>query len=243
MNTKLEALKAFDTPTIANVVATYPGKDYCLGLYHPWYGHWYTDQTLKCMYPELGRTVGHVVTCTYGMPDPDGNSLKFADLLHVIAGIEGPVIVAVKQDFPEDIVKINGLLGGNMMTAFKTAGVVGVLSDGPSRDVDEIRHLAMQYMITGTTAGHGKFSLRAINTPVEVCGMQVSPNDMIHMDENGAVKFPASYLDEVLEKASYLAKIESLRQARMLETKDMECVIKIMNGVYDKELVEIKEAA
>lgn len=48
---QFEKLKKYDTPTITNVVATYPGKEYCMGLYDPWKGKWYTDQTLKCMYP------------------------------------------------------------------------------------------------------------------------------------------------------------------------------------------------
>ena len=40
----MEELKQFDTPTITNVVATYPNdKENCLGLYHPWQGEWYTD--------------------------------------------------------------------------------------------------------------------------------------------------------------------------------------------------------
>ena len=37
---RLEKLKQFDTPSITNVVATYPDKEYCLGLYHPWRGQW-----------------------------------------------------------------------------------------------------------------------------------------------------------------------------------------------------------
>lgn len=41
---RLEKLKQFDTPSITNVVATYPDKEYCLGLYHPWRGQWYTDE-------------------------------------------------------------------------------------------------------------------------------------------------------------------------------------------------------
>ena len=32
----LEELKSFDTPSITNVVATYPDSPLCLGLYHPW---------------------------------------------------------------------------------------------------------------------------------------------------------------------------------------------------------------
>ena len=56
MNTieMLEELKNFDTPSITNVVATYPESPLCLGLYNPWSENWYTDQTIRCMYPELG---------------------------------------------------------------------------------------------------------------------------------------------------------------------------------------------
>lgn len=53
------------------------------------------------------------------------------------------------------------------------------------------------------------------------------------MDENGAVKFPASAIDQVIEKAEYLQKFEENRQRRMRETGDVEELIKIMSGFYD----------
>ena len=34
----MEKLKQFDTPTITNVVASYPNDKNCLRLYNPWYG-------------------------------------------------------------------------------------------------------------------------------------------------------------------------------------------------------------
>ena len=230
---KLELLKNYDTPSITNVVATYPNSKNCLGLYHPWKGKWYTDQTLKCMYPELGRRVGYVVTCMYGLPDPGYRKLGIADLLMAIGKSPKPVILAVKQNFPEEIKNINGLMGGNMMTAFKSAGVVGVLSDGPSRDLDEVRPLEIQYMLTGVCAGHGEFALQAINVPVEICGMDVAPGDVVHMDENGAVKFPSEYIDEMLEKLDVLQKVEEKRQRLMRETTDVVELGKIMIGLYD----------
>lgn len=233
INEKIESLKQFDTPSITNVVATYPDKDYCLGLYHPWNGKWYSDQTLKCMYPELGRVAGYAVTCTYGLPDVNYPNLKFADVLRAVAKMDKPVVLVLKQNMPDEIKNINGLLGGNMMTALKSAGVVGVISDGPSRDVDEIRPLGMQYMLTGVCAGHGKFAVESVGTPVEVCGMQVVPGDIIHMDENGAVKFPATYIDEVIKRATSLQEIEAKRQEMMRNTSDTEELIKIMSGLYD----------
>lgn len=231
---KFEQLNQYDTPSITNVVATYPGKpDWCMGLYHPWEGRWYADETLRCMYPEVGRRAGFVVTCVYGMPDPTFDRLGFGDLLRAIGAAPKPVVLAVKQNFPERIRKINGLLGGNMMTAFKSLGVVGVMSDGPSRDLDEIRPMGLQYMLTGVVAGHGPFSVQAVNVPVDICGMDVAPGDIVHMDENGAAKFPAARLDAVLERAALLNRIESKRQEMMRNTGDAGELTKIMQGQYD----------
>lgn len=232
----MEALKGFDTPSITNVVATYPGdKTHCLGLYNPWHGKWYTDQSLKCFFPELGRLVGYAVTCTYGLPDPTfkrgGN---IGPVFDAIKASPQPVILVVKQDMPEEIKNINGLLGGNMITSFKNAGIVGVISDGPSRDVDEIRPMGVQYMLTGVCAGHGTFTLQAINDPVEVCGMNVCPGDIIHMDENGAVKFPREYLDDVLERATKLREAEGKMQAMLVKAKTGAEIDRILSGQYNK---------
>ena len=53
-----------DTPTITNVVATYPGDPLCLSIYNPWTMNWYTDNTLRCWYPELGAICGFAVTAS-----------------------------------------------------------------------------------------------------------------------------------------------------------------------------------
>ena len=48
----LEELKKIDTPTVTNVVATYPGRPYCLELYNPWTENWrafFRDQRLLYM--------------------------------------------------------------------------------------------------------------------------------------------------------------------------------------------------
>lgn len=230
---KLEKLKDYDTPSVTNVVASYPGSpQYCLGLYDAWYGKWYTDQRIRCMFPEVGRVAGLAVTCTYAMP---GTSDKPMTLRHVLRAMEaagGPTILAIKQDFPPEIRDRNGLCGGNMMTAFKRCGCLGVLSDGPSRDLDEIRPMGMQYLLTGVTAGHGPFEVTAVNTPVELCGMEVAPGDVIHMDENGAVKFPLEYLDQVLERLALLSARETACQKQMREARDVEEVADIQAAVF-----------
>ena len=211
----LEALKQFDTPSITNVVATYPQHPLCLGLYNPWTENWYTDETIKCMYPELGPTVGYAVTCTFGLPDPSYNNLTFMDVLDSIEASLQPTILVFEQKYPPDILAKSGLAGGNMTLAMKAVGCVGAISNGPSRDLDEIRPMKFQYMLSGTTAGHGAQGIQAINVPVSVGGMDIAPGEIIHMDETGACKFPAEKLDAVLTNVSAMAKEEEARMSEL----------------------------
>lgn len=228
----MELLKEFDTPSITNVVATYPAdKQTCLGLYDPWAANWYTDQSIRCMYPDLGRMVGHVVTVVYGLPDPAFNRLSFSDVLRAVDAAGKPVILCIKQDFPEHIKNKNGLAGGNMATALKSLGCVGIVSDGPSRDVDEIRPMNFQYLLTGVTPGHGTFQVKAINVPVHICGMDVCPGEIVHMDENGAVKFPRSQLHNVYDRACMLRDIETRRMAALASTTEIEQLVRYWEGI------------
>jgi 4-hydroxy-4-methyl-2-oxoglutarate aldolase len=211
----LQALKDFDTPSITNVVATYPSNPLCLGLYNPWTQNWYTDQTIRCIYPELGPIVGYAVTCVYGLPDHRYTRLSFMDVIDALDASRKPTILVLQQKFPPDIAGRVGLSGGNMTAAMKAVGCLGVISNGPSRDIDEIRPMKFQYMLSGVTAGHGDMAVHGVNVPVSVAGMDVSPGEIIHMDENGAVKFPANKLEAVLANVQALQKQESERMRRL----------------------------
>ncbi|MBT4979349.1 MAG: RraA family protein [Gemmatimonadetes bacterium] len=226
----IEELKNFDTPSITNVVATYPDHPLCLGLYNPWSENWYTDQSLRCMYPELGRTVGYAVTCTWGVPDPNYSGVTFMDVLDAMDASPKPTIFVFQQKFPPELEGKVGLAGGNMTTAMQAIGCVGAISNGPSRDIDEIRPMKFQYLLSGVTAGHGAMAVHAVNVPVSVAGMDVAPGEIIHMDENGAVKFPADKLKAVLENARALQIEETERLDRLRNAKSAAELRAIFGG-------------
>src|ERR1700761_8500509 len=209
-------LRKIDTPTITNVVATYPKNPLCLGLYNPWTENWYTDTSIRCLYPELGPIVGYAVTCVYGMPDPNySGRLSFMDVVDALDAMKKPTVLVIQQKWPDNIMKKAGLAGEMMVSSMMAVGCVGLLSNGPSRDVDAIRKLKFQYMLGGVTAGHGEQAVHAVNVPVSVGGMDVAPGDMIHMDENGAVKFPAGKAGQVLENATKMLQGEAEHLARL----------------------------
>ena len=215
-------LRTIDTPTITNVVATYPKNPLCLGLYNPWTENWYTDASIRCIYPDMGPVVGHAVTCVFGLPDPNfSGRLSFFDVIDALDAMKKPTILVIQQKWPDNMMSKAGLAGEIMVTSMKAVGCIGMVSNGPSRDVDAVRRLDFQMLLGGVTAGHGEMAVQAVNVPVTVGGMDVAPGDMIHMDENGAVKFPPDRSGQILknsrtmlaEEAELLAKLRQAKSA------------------------------
>ena len=217
--TMLEELREFDTPTITNVVATYPEHPLCLGLYNPWTENWYTDQTIKCMYPDMRPVVGYAVTAVYSLPDPSFSRLSFMHVIDALDESPKPTIFVFQQKFPPELAGKVGLSGGNMTTAMKAMECAGAISNGPSRDINEIRSMEFQYLLGGVTAGHGSMAVQAVNVPVAVGGMDVAPGEIIHMDKNGAVKFPAEKLEAVFNNARKLVEEEDKRMTALKSAK------------------------
>lgn len=210
----IQELRQFDTATICNVVATYAGSPICLSIYDSWWGEYYTDTSLRCMYPEIGPICGYVATAWYSDRKPEHTTLDRWALLEHLDATPKPVILVVKQTYSPGLENMCGLFGGNMTSSYKAFGVIGVVTDGPLRDLEEIREMNFQYLATGLTSGHGAIQLRAAGTPVTVARMTVQPGDIVHMDQCGAAKFPAKYLSKVYEYAQALRKREQESQKR-----------------------------
>ena len=73
-------------------------------------------------------------------------------------------------------------------------------------------------------------AVRAVNVPVSVAGMDVAPGEMVHMDENGAVKFPAARLRDVLTNVTKLRDQEAARMGALKDATSAEEVRAIFGG-------------
>lgn len=210
----IRALRKFDTATICNVVATYPGSDICLELYDAWRGEYYTDTSVRCIYPELGPVCGYAATAWYSDEKPEFTKIDRWALPEHLDKTPRPIVLVAKQTYSPGLEGLSGLFGGNMTSQFRAFGVEGVATDGPIRDYVEISEMKVQYLATGLTSGHGPIQLRGVGMPVKVAGMTVSPGEIVHMDQCGACKFPADKLPKVLEYATELINREKKEQMR-----------------------------
>ncbi len=64
---QLAALRAIDSPTIANAIEEFDVRDRRAG---------YMDGSIRCIYPELGETVGYAFTITFKDRGPDDPPMR-----------------------------------------------------------------------------------------------------------------------------------------------------------------------
>ncbi len=156
----IDALKSFATPSITNVVATYPESPLCLGLYNPWMENWYTDQSTRCMYPEIGPVVGHAVTCVNGLLDPTYSRLNFLHVVEALDASPKPTELVFQQKFPPENSGKIGLSGGNMTSAMKAVGCVRALCDEETNRMGALKNASsaaeVRAIFTGQSYTKGK---------------------------------------------------------------------------------------
>jgi regulator of RNase E activity RraA len=178
--------------------------------------------------------IGYAVTCVFGLPDPNySGRLSFMDVVDALDAMQKPTILVIQQKWPPELMAKAGLAGEIMVTSMKAVGCVGMVSNGPSRDVDAVRRLDFQMLLGGVSAGHGEMAVHAVNVPVSVGGMDVAPGELIHMDENGAVKFPADKAPLVLENARKMLAGEAEHLARLRAAKTA-AEVRAAGGAYAK---------
>jgi RraA family protein len=130
------------------------------------------------------------------------------------------------------------LWGGITTTCARLKGVEGVVIDGAIRDVAQIRRDRFPVFARAVVPNAGGAEYRGeTGVPIQCGGAVVSPGDWIVSDEDGVVVIPAGRLNETLELAERLRKVERAIYAEVRRGKDVATLLK-----YD-ELLQSKSAA
>jgi regulator of RNase E activity RraA len=96
-------------------------------------------------------------------------------------------------------------------------GELGAIVDGAVRDIDHSREIGYPIWSRSVSPITGKWRIKtvAVNRPVSICSVTVSPGDLVLADEVGVCFVPHKHADEVLEHAQRIAANEKIRQARI----------------------------
>jgi regulator of RNase E activity RraA len=105
----------------------------------------------------------------------------------------------------------SGVWGELLSTAARHRGCLGAVVDGAVRDVVKMSELGFTVFARGTCPRDSMHRQRvtAVDVPVEIGGVRISPGDLLFADADGLVIVPQAVEAEVLEKAWEKATAEN----------------------------------
>lgn len=112
----------------------------------------------------------------------------------------------------------HALVGGMCATNAKINGFEGVITDGPCRDIDEIKQANISIFARGNYAKSGtKTRVGTLKQPINCGGVQVNPGDIILADVDGIVAMNKEEAITVITKAESVQEMEALALQRVRE--------------------------
>jgi regulator of RNase E activity RraA len=182
----LQELRQFSTPAVLNGLKRLGLKPAQMQT---------TDRRLvRCMAPELGARTGIAVTRTVAThrderPTDAARARQLSQEFDVLtASVPGPkFLVAENAGDWQGPVCIWGEVAASINLA---TGFVAGLTNGPVRDVSEMRALGFQTFAAGADVGGGFVDIVGSGADVTVGGITVATGDLMHGDEHGVVKIP-----------------------------------------------------
>jgi regulator of RNase E activity RraA len=211
----IRELEHFDTPTICNALELIQPERRRFG---------FTTQGVVSVNADAGPKVGLARTATmrsYGEPPLSGLALKEARIEYyeyMAENSDGPKICVMQDlDGPD---AGRGPFWGEFNTRVHLAlGFSAIVTDGSVRDV---RQLPQEILVLsrGLRPSHGFIHIVDFGSQVNVFGMVVTPGDVVHADEHGAVCFPKELASEVADRAAEFVAgeapiLEACRQGRL----------------------------
>ncbi len=197
----LDALSKVDGPTLSNAIESLQVREVITG---------FTGCRIRCMYPELGLTMGYAVTAQVDTtsPGPRNTGAGLRQLVELVGAAPKPVVVLYQDIGPRPGGAAS--LGEYAASLLKRVGATAFVTDGAMRDINEVREVGLRCWALGTTVSHGNPRFLRVGVPIVVDGMYVEPGDLIHCDHNGVLSVPLDIADRLpaeIEKVRALERV------------------------------------
>ncbi len=198
----LNRLKQFDTPTICNALEHIDYKR----RYHG-----FTRHLCHSFNGEVGPIIGYAKTATMrslDRPDRAPARLKEHRLSYYRFVSEGDLPkIAVMQDLDGIDAGIGPFWGEFNTRIHQSLGCVGIVTDGSMRDI-ALLPKDILILSRGPRPSHAHVHVVDYDVQVNVFGMYVKSNDLVHADIHGAVAFPPNLVEDVIANAKEFVKSE-----------------------------------
>jgi regulator of RNase E activity RraA len=196
---ELDLLKTWDVPTICNALELVMPERRAVG---------FTVEPMVAVDASLPPIVGLARTGTIRAKEPPrGPVANRLDWYDYVADADLPTIV-VLQDI-DDRPGYGAVWGEVQSTVHKALGARGCVTNGSFRDLTA---WAKDFQMIGGRVGpsHAHVHLVDFGKPVNVFGMQVAHDDVVHADYHGAVVIPAEAVKKLPAAIDVVARREKV---------------------------------
>ena len=224
LTTRLQELRDFDTALLANTI----------GYIDPTPPHeYYMGSSIQSVTPTLGPTVGVAVTCEIdtSTPGQQADVEGYWQQVEQITAMAEPAVWIVKAvgSRPDH----ECVLGDGMAKTLRAAGCEGAVTNGGVRDVQGCMTAGFAVYSRGKTVHHCPYRFPKLNQPVELGGITVHPGDVIHANQEGVIRIPASCLDRLALAAARMRACEHehhclLRRTDLTVAEKRDSVVEIL---------------
>jgi regulator of RNase E activity RraA len=184
----INTFRKYDTPTIVNSLELLDSK---------FRTSCFTTEQMICVDTSLPPIVGYARTATISASSEVDQNTKRAQSLayyEYVSSGTGPFI-SVIQDIDErpGFGSFWGEVNSNIHNAL---GVIGVVTNGSVRDLD-VLSVGFQILAGKIGLAHAYVRIEETGIPVNIFGLNVQHNDLIHADRHGSVVIPAELAEEL----------------------------------------------
>ena len=199
----LDELRKVDTPTICNALEIVAPERR---------GEGFTTGTMVVARPDLAPMVGFARTATYRSAQPstrpatEVQTQRAAYYDYVEAG-DRPTISVLQDLDPEP--GFGAFWGEVNSTIHSALGAIGGITNGSIRDLDA---LAPEFQLLAGKVGpsHAYGHLVDFGGTVDIFGMVVADNDLIHADRHGAVVIPRTVAAKIPDAIDLILRREKV---------------------------------
>jgi regulator of RNase E activity RraA len=151
--------------------------------------------------------VGYAVTATFRASDSSGRGgyqVLIGQLEDVLALGVPAVVVIEDLDKPS----VAATFGDMMCSSYKAFGVVGIITSGAGRDLEQVEAIGLPAFVGSVICSHGYASIEETGIPVRVGGLTIEPGELLHGDRNGVTTIPHEIASEATEACSKVVESE-----------------------------------
>lgn len=199
-NATIAKLKTIDTCTVANAIEAFGVRLQNEGFSNP---------TIHCRFPKLPPMVGFAVTLrirTSNPPMEGGSYIERTDWWDSFDSLPSPHVIVIED---LDTAATTGAFVGHVHAAILNAfGCVGVVTNGAVRSLPAAEAIGLQLFSGSISPSHSFVHVVEANGPVEVCGLKITPGNLIHGDQHGLVVVPEEVANLVPAEAVRLQQRE-----------------------------------